>query len=224
MLCGIERETAVRNLLRCVCEGGVESAHKAAVILERYLPYAEESQQMVNTVCIKVISHLAESGHEPGVSVTSHIIPVVCRHSPFLAINGECIGWGSGLTVCVEQIGMYPDIGAVAVYADGYVTFQEYALAVGIFLYISQLLVKVELDEIVLAYLAVTIVARSAEPVQQGVAVFGLFPCVEIGCAVFVTQIAVECVRLQPRTVCVEEFLELPALEALLAELGVETV
>ena len=93
---------------------------------------------------------------------------------------------------------MNPHISTVTVYSDRYVTFEQYTFSIGIFLYICKLLVKMELDEIVLADLVVAAVAGSAETVQKSMAVLSLFPLVEICRAVFVTQVAIESVWFQP--------------------------
>ena len=81
-----------------------------------------------------------------------------------------------------------------------------------------------ELYEIVLADFAVTLIAWSTETVQQGRAVLSLFPSMEIGRTVLVTQIAVKGVWLKPTAIGVEELLEFTALAALVTVKGVEAV
>ena len=93
---------------------------------------------------------------------------------------------------------MYPDVGTVTVYPDGYVTFEQDAFTVCIFLYICKLSVQMVLYEIILADIIVTGALGHAETVQQGRGVTGLLPLAEIRCAVLVTQVTVESVGLKP--------------------------
>ena len=104
---------------------------------------------MVYAVCVKVIGHFAESGHKPCVVITGHILPIICGHTPFLAVNGKGVGRCACLAVCMEKFRMDPDVTAVTVYAYRYVSFKQYTFAVCIFLYISKLLVQMELYETV---------------------------------------------------------------------------
>ena len=73
--------------------------------IARYLPYAEETQDVVDAVGIEILGHLAETRFPPDVSVFLHFVPVVGGQEPVLAQNREVIGWCSGLTVQVEIFG-----------------------------------------------------------------------------------------------------------------------
>lgn len=162
MKCRIERESQVPQLLRGVCKSGIETSHQPAVILQGYLPYPKESQEMVYAVGIKVIGHLAKTVYKPGIAVACHVFPIVSGHSPFLAIYGKSIRRCTGLTISIEQFGMYPYITTMPVDPDRDVAFQKDPFAVCVFFYIAQLPVKMELYEIMLAYLTIPVIAGSA--------------------------------------------------------------
>ena len=71
----------------------VEITVKTALRPERNLPDTEESEDMVNTECIKVLRHLCKTSLPPCISVLSHPLPIVCRETPVLSVSRECIRW-----------------------------------------------------------------------------------------------------------------------------------
>lgn len=72
----------------------------------RYLPDAEEAQDMVDAVGIEIARHHLQAALPPGVAVLGHCLPVVGWEAPVLSFCGEVIGWGADLHIKVEQIGM----------------------------------------------------------------------------------------------------------------------
>ena len=57
----------------------IEITEKAMDSIQRNLPYAEESKYMIDSVCIEIFRHLAESRFPPYKTVLAHFLPVVCR-------------------------------------------------------------------------------------------------------------------------------------------------
>ena len=113
------------------------------------LPYAEESENMVYSVGVKIFRHLAETVFPPLESVFCHGIPVVCRESPVLAEHREVIRGCSGLTVHVEQTRRTPCVNAETAYSDRNVSFEHNAVGMCVVACLAELAVKMVLYEVV---------------------------------------------------------------------------
>ena len=57
---------------------------------------------MIDPIGIKVFCHFLKTFHPPAVAVFFHDIPVICRKSPVLPVDGEIIGWSTCLSVEIE--------------------------------------------------------------------------------------------------------------------------
>ena len=90
------RQTHEVNLVCAVRKSRVEVSHKTALVLYRNLPDAEESEYMVNTESVEVLAHLAQAALPPGVVILGHLVPVVGREAPVLAVCGEIIRRSAG--------------------------------------------------------------------------------------------------------------------------------
>ena len=175
--------------------------------MHRNLPDAEEAQDMVNAVGIKVFRHLLEAAHPPGIAILLHDVPVVGRESPVLPIHREVIGWRTGLSIQVEVVGLRPSLYAVAADTDGDIAFEHYTMLVCIFAGGKQLAMQVELDIEVDARLLVTLLAERLDLLRVIGRKFG--PLAEVRSAKCIAQVAEGCVGLQPLLVGFKELLEL---------------
>ena len=112
------------------------------------LPDAEEAENMVDAVGIEELRHVRETAHPPGTVVFEHLVPVVGGESPVLSVSGEVIRGCSCLSVQVEITGLLPGIAAIAVHADGDVTFEDDPFLPGIVVHLAHLGVQDILHEI----------------------------------------------------------------------------
>ena len=136
----------VAQFVHGVGERGIEHAEKAMHGIHRNLPYAEESQNVVDSVCVEELGHFPETCFPPCEAVAVHHFPVIGGKPPVLTKNREIIRWRAGLAVQIEQRGIHPCVGAGAGNADGYVAFESHAAGVGIVMHGTHLAVEVELD------------------------------------------------------------------------------
>ena len=109
---------------------------------------------MVDTVCIEIFRHLAETVFPPSEAVACHLFPVVGREAPVLSEHGEIIRWRACLTVHVEQTRVSPCVDAETAYADRYVPFEHDSMVMCVIAGCAQL--TVEMEEIVFDACAVT--------------------------------------------------------------------
>ena len=150
---------------------------------------------MVDTVGVEILCHFAESAYPPLAVVLQHLVPVVCRESPVLAIGRERIGRGTSLTIQVEILRFNPCLNAVATDADGDVALQDDTMCTGILMGSMHLTVEVVLH-----------VAPEVGHLFVNLGQW-LGPCRELSRSVEVAIVAKLCVWLQPLlVVCAELF------------------
>ena len=178
---------------------------------------------MVDAVGIEELRHVRESAHPPQTVVFEHLVPVIGGESPVLSVGREII-WGStSLSVQVEVARLLPSITAIAVHADGDITFEDDATTAGIAVNLAHLGVQQVLNEIEERHLLIYSRARRGE----GIAII-LVPCVMVGPlgvvgrSIQVAQVAILGVRHQPLFVLLEEFLVFGRGHDLLPLLGEE--
>ena len=162
---------------------------------------------MVDTVGIKVLCHLAEAAYPPLAAILQHLVPVVCRKAPVLAVGREWIGWCTSLTVQVEVLRFYPCLDTVATDTDRDVALEDDTVHASILMSRMHLTVEVEL------YVAPEVLLA----VSLWLLVFGfLGPFGEDGSAILVAIDAELSVGHQPfLVVLVELLVSLRGLDAL---------
>ena len=141
-----ERESVTFYLFTAHGKGGYKLSQQSMHGIHRDFPDAEESQNVVDAVGVKVFSHLLETFHPPFITVVLHHIPVIGGETPVLPVDREIIGWSTGLSVEVEIIRFCPGFYTVATDTDGDVPLQHYSMLAGISGGFEQLQVKIELD------------------------------------------------------------------------------
>ncbi len=116
----------------------------------RNLPYPEESEEVVDAVCVKKVSHFAKTGFPPSKSVLAHLFPVVGRESPVLPVDCESIRRCTGACIKVEEFGTHPCINACAAHPDWNIPFEGNSGTVAMGSHLTQLRVKMILEETVI--------------------------------------------------------------------------
>ena len=96
--------------------------HQSRLLRYGNLPDAEEAQNMIYAIGVKVLGHLAETAYPPRAAVFQHLVPIVGGEAPVLSVGRERIGWGTSLTVQVEILWFYPSLHTITADADGDVT------------------------------------------------------------------------------------------------------
>src|SRR5919205_4097153 len=96
----------------------------------RNAPYSKETQNMINSECIEIEAHLFETLFPPRIMIFVHFFPIVCRESPVLTCYSKIVWRCAGLHVHVIQLRMLPCISAIAVNADGNITFYDNTVVV----------------------------------------------------------------------------------------------
>ena len=114
-----------------------------------HLPDTEETEDMIHTVCVEIVLHLAETSLPPTEVILRHLVPVISREAPVLTANREIIGRRTGRSVQIEQLRINGCIDAVRADSDRYVTLHRYADRVRVSHSVSQLFVRMELQELI---------------------------------------------------------------------------
>ena len=112
------------------CRG--EMAHQAALVTGGNLPNAEESEDMVDAVSVEIFVHLAQPLLPPGKAGLGHLVPVIGRETPVLAVGAEGIRRSPRLHVEVEELRRHPGVGAGAAHPDGKIPLDGYPVGMGI--------------------------------------------------------------------------------------------
>ena len=166
---------------------------------DRYLPYAEEAENMVYAVRIEEHRHMAQPPYPPHTAVVKHPLPVVRREFPVLSFLRKGVGRCSRLSVEIEIFRFLPHVAAVAVHSDRYVTLQHDALQDRIIVHLTQLCVQYELHIIIERDTPEHIVLRIGKCLPLAlVPTVVLLPQSELGGAVAVAQTAIARIRHEP--------------------------
>ena len=105
---------AVSHFFHAVWQRRIEITQQAVNGIHRDLPDAEETEDMVDAVCVEVFGHLAEARFPPSEAVSVHHFPVVSREAPVLTEDREFVRRSTGLTIHIEQVGVNPGVDACA--------------------------------------------------------------------------------------------------------------
>src|ERR1035437_9195400 len=97
--------------------------HNSFDLLCRYLPYAEKTQDMINTESIEIIGHLCESFLPPVKSGTFHLFPVIGWKFPVLSFHRKHIRWCTGLHMLFFNDAATTEIYTVSVHSNGDIAF-----------------------------------------------------------------------------------------------------
>ena len=173
---------------------------------------------MVDAIGIEKLSHVLESAYPPGTTVAQHLVPVVRRKAPVLAIHREIVGRCTGLSIEMEVFRFGPHIATVAINTDGNVAFQYDTLGASMLMGPPHLSIKQILNEIMESHLSISLGRRRGERFA-----FGLVPGVvirptgEVGSAVLIAQMAVLRIGHEPMCLFLEKGFEVVALHQLLS-------
>lgn len=74
------------------------------------------------------ITYLRQPRPPPGIVVLGHLLPVVGREAPVLAVRIEVVGGGARRRVHAKEVRELPRVDAVAVDADGQVALEDDAV------------------------------------------------------------------------------------------------
>lgn len=106
-------------------EGGPEVACDPGDSASWKFPDAEEAQDVVNAVRTEELCQLAQSAPPPGISILTHLLPVVGGEAPVLSIGVKLVWRGSSGGVHVEEVGPLPGVHTVARHSNGKVSLQD---------------------------------------------------------------------------------------------------
>ena len=123
-----------------------ELSEQSMYAVHRNVPYTEETEHVVDAVSIEILGHIAESAHPPLTSVGKHTVPVVCRESPVLSVDRECVWRSTCLSVKVEVVRFEPHVASCTVYTDRDVALEYHATGHGMLVCGAHLLVEHELQ------------------------------------------------------------------------------
>src|SRR5690606_38031648 len=76
-----------------------KSSHNSFHCMQRYTPYSEKAQNMINSEGIKIITHLQKPSLPPFKTILLHFLPVICWETPVLSSQGKTIRWSTRLLV-----------------------------------------------------------------------------------------------------------------------------
>ena len=111
----------------------------------RYLPDAEEAQDVVNAEGVEVAGLLLEALPPPAEVLCLHRSPVVGGEAPVLPIDSEVIGGCPCGLLGVEKMRSTPYIHAMRCYSNGEVSLEEDSSRFGVVTYLLHLAVEDEL-------------------------------------------------------------------------------
>ena len=192
----------------------MEVPQEARALRARYLPDAEEAEDMVDAEGVEVAGLTLEALAPPAeVAFLLHTLPVVRGEAPVLPVGSEVIGRGACGLLGVEEMRCHPDVYAVGCYADGEVTLEEDTSLLSIASHSLELAVEDELHPVVITYLLG--ICRIVE-IGGSLRLVIRFPSRPVaGCArtKLVTQDAVEGVGTEPSSGLVVEETEVFACE-----------
>ena len=106
----------------------IEISVQTTLCPHRDLPYTEEAEDMVDTECIKIFSHLCKTRLPPCEAVLRHLLPVVGRESPVLSVSRECIRRCTCLRIHMEEFRIKPCIHAGTADSDRKVSLEDHTL------------------------------------------------------------------------------------------------
>ena len=132
----------------------MEVPQEPRALCARYLPDAEEAEDMVDAEGVEVAGLTLEALAPPAeVAFLLHTLPVVRGEAPVLPVGSEVIGWGACGLLCVEEMRCHPDVDTVRRYSDREVALEEDASLLCIAAHRLELAVEDELQPVVIAYL-----------------------------------------------------------------------
>ncbi len=141
-----KRDAEAVKLVERVGQGGIEMAAKPPHIGLGHLPNTEKAENMVDTIGIEAVLHLAEALAPPCVAVLGHLIPIVGRETPILAAQREVIGGRTRRGVAVEQLGRRLDIDGIGSHADRDIALDRHTDRMGVGYRLLQLAIGVVLQ------------------------------------------------------------------------------
>ena len=142
----------ISHFIRSIRQCRVECTQQSMNSILRNLPNAEESQNMVDTIQVKIFRHFTHTVFPPLESVLLHFFPIICRESPILSQHRKIIRWCTCLTIHIEQIRIYPCICTGTTYANWNITLQNNIMFMCIVSCITKLFVQMILNKIIDIY------------------------------------------------------------------------
>ena len=162
---------------------------------------------MVDSICIEILVHLAESLLPPSESRLGHLVPVIGRETPVLPVLGEGIRRCPSLGIKIVELRSAPCVGACTAYAYRKVSLQDNTLFMGILDRLFQLdIQEILLEDIEINFVPMSLMIRFY---KAGRELRFLAPCREIGSPFLIFQSRENGKRKQPVLVGVNEGLAL---------------
>ena len=210
----------VAHLVGSVRHSRIECSQQPVNGVIRNLPNAEEAQDMVDSISIKIFSHLAETVLPPLIAVALHHLPIVGGESPILSHNREVVGRSASRAIHVEQLGIEPSVNARRADADWNVAFQHHMMLVGIVAHFAQLFIEVILNKI---YIVDFVAIGFDKSVNLFFLIFSIFaPAVKVGCFELVAQHAIGSIGFKPRQIVLHKSAISDCRRKLLTHLGIQ--
>ena len=75
---------------------------KPGFLISGDFPDSEESKNMIDSEGIEIFAHFPQALFPPPITILGHLIPIICREPPILAISGESIWRRSCLGIEIE--------------------------------------------------------------------------------------------------------------------------
>src|SRR5574344_2187391 len=129
----------------------IESSQQSPYGMSWNFPYSEKSQNMINSISVKIVCHIGKTTFPPRKSVLSHFLPIVRRKSPILTFYREIIGRSTCLFVKMKQIRLHPRINTVPADSNRQISFQYNSFGMCIFTHFLPLLRYIILHKIITA-------------------------------------------------------------------------
>ena len=86
-------DTHIPKILHSVWQCRYEMSAEPPYSRLGHLPNTEETEDMVDSVCIEIILHLGETTSPPKETIFCHFVPVIRGEAPVLTGDGEIIRW-----------------------------------------------------------------------------------------------------------------------------------
>src|SRR6185312_13532415 len=186
--------------------GRNKTAHDPFGFLNRYAPDPEKAKDMVYAESIKINRHLFKTILPPAIIILIHLLPVVSRKSPVLALQGEGVRRRACLLIQVKEFRRHPGIATIPVNANRNIPFDYHTVFMGVIGRIAELQVEMVLNKIMQGDLIVLFGLRSGQPVNAELVVPAVgFPFCKISSSVYIPQITKCGVWGQPELIVFEK-------------------
>ncbi|EJX06047.1 hypothetical protein EVA_05845 [gut metagenome] len=113
------------QFLDAIGKSWIEATQNAINLLRRNFPDTEETQDMIDSVGIEVLTHVCQASPPPLVAILTHLFPIIGRETPVLTIDRKGIGRSARLAIEVEEFTIDPCRNTISVDANRNITLQD---------------------------------------------------------------------------------------------------